>query len=244
MAGMMIFGITKKGGAAKAMFDFEEFSIAISLIGVPTSIYGTVDLAHKVYQKWQMGRNKSVVFGSKASWTIVVPQYQGNYRRIEDTIASELIYAHCTRLGLLCKIQGDKMPISSKENIIVICGPKANSAFRNLYKGYKLELLDGEPSIQDNKWGTKYSSHLEDLSNRSDYAILARSVDPDTKRRCIFCAGIHGLGTIGAAQMLTQHKLSKYIKKDDNYESVVSVQAVDDHFSIGKLEFAIEPRKD
>lgn len=243
MAGMMIFGITMKGGTVKAMFDFEGLNIAITLLGAPTSIYGIIDLACKVYQKWQMKRNKSVVFGSKTSWTIVVPQYQGNYRRIEDTIASELIYNHCTRLGLSCKIQDDKMPISNKENVIIICGPKANAIFKNLYKGHKLELLDGESCIQDNKWGTKYSSHLEDINNRGDYAILARSVDPDTKRRCIFCAGIHGLGTIGAAQMLTQHRLSRYIKKDDNYESVVSVQAADDYFSIGKLEFAIEPRK-
>ena len=165
---------------------------------------------------------------------IIVPQYTGNFRRVEDIIASEKIFNHCNSLGLHCIIQDDSQPIPTDKNLIFICGPKANKATKKMYKDFNIKFKENNDTTVffDALSGCNYEPQININTHNleRDFGILSRSIDQNTNRICIFCAGLHGLGTLGSADLLTGSQLIKYIKKVESFESIISVSAIDEFF--------------
>ena len=242
MVGMMISGIIQKDGGVNV-----DWSLIFSCISLPTSIYGIYELVKKGRGKIKNIKAKSIIWKNNVDWIIIVPKYTGNYRRTEDIIASENIYTNFTKIGLRCEIQDDSMPIQSDKNLIFICGPKANKATEKFYKHFKIDInVKSEPSFFcDTLSGSEYRSKMNMQTNtiENDFAILSRYIEPNTGRIYIFCAGLHGVGTLGSANFLMNYKLTKYIKKHDSFESIISVPVIDEHNSIGPAAFIIPPRK-
>lgn len=223
-----------------------DWGFIFTCLSLPTSIYGIYELVKKGILKSKSANSKSVIWKNKTDWIIIVPQYTGKYRRVEDIIASEKIYTHCNNLGLNCTIQDDSQPIPTDKDLILICGAKANKATQKLYKHFKIDFKDNNNTtiFLDTLSGCNYESKINGKTQtlEKDFAILSRYIDPNTKRICIFCAGLHGLGTIGAANMLTDLQLVKYAKKIESFESIISVTSIDDFFSIGSVDLIIPPR--
>lgn len=225
-----------------------DWGFIFTCLSLPTSVYGIYELVKKCAIQIKNSNSRSIVWQNREEWIIVVPQYHEKYRRVEDIIASEVIYEHCNRLGLHCTIQDDSQPVSNaNKNLILICGPKGNKVTKNLYKNFKIQFnfnFDGATLI-DTLSNTTYIPQFSKnaKSVEKDYAILSRYIDPKTKRVCIFCAGLHGLGTLGSINALIDFELTKYIKHYENFESIVSVSAIDKYFSVGSVDFIIPPRK-
>lgn len=223
-----------------------DWGFIFTCLSLPTSIYGIYELVKKGILKAKDANSKSVIWKNKTDWVIIVPQYTGKYRRVEDIIASEKIYTHCNNLGLHCTIQDDSQPIPSDKDLILICGPKANKITQKLYKDFKIEFKANNNTtiFSDTLSGCNYESQNNGKTKNleKDFAILSRYIDPNTKRICIFCAGLHGLGTLGSASILSGSQLVKYAKKAESFESIISVSAIDNFFSIGSVDFIIPPR--
>lgn len=224
-----------------------NWGFIFTCLSLPTSIYGIFDLIKKGICKIKNLNSKSIVWKNKADWVIILPQYTGKYRRVEDIIASEKIYNHCSNLGLNCTIQDDSQPIPTDKNLILVCGPKANKATKALYKFFKIQFKKDLDTyfFCDTLSECTYKSQTNQTTNsvEKDYAILSRYIEPNTKRVFIFCAGLDGLGTLGSAIKLTDLETTKYIKEHESFESVLLVSAIDEYFSIGSVEFIIPPRK-
>lgn len=224
-----------------------DWGFVFTCLSLPASIYGIYELVKKGIHKSKNLNCKSIVWKNKTDWIIVVPKYTGNYRRVEDIIASEKIYTFCSELGLECVIQDDSQPIPADKNLILICGPKANNATSKLYQHFKIDFVErnGVTNFLDTLSKSNYESQINKNTNNieKDFAVLSRYIDPNTKRIFIFCAGLHGLGTLGAANMLTGYKMAAYIKEYESFESIVSAEALDEYFSIGAVDFVIPPRK-
>lgn len=223
-----------------------DWGFVFTCISLPASIYGIYELIKKGVLKLKNANSRSVIWKNKTDWVIIVPQYTGKYRRVEDIIASEKIYTHCNNLGLSCSIQDDSQPIPTDKNLILICGPKANKATQKLYKDFKINFRTNNNTITffDILSGCNYDSQINKVTQNieKDFAILSRYIDPDSKRIYIFCAGLHGLGTIGSANVLVGSQLVRYVKKTESFESIISVSAMDDFFSIGSVDWIIPPR--
>lgn len=223
-----------------------DWGFVFTCLSLPTSIYGIYELIKKGILKSKNVNCKSVIWKNKTDWVIIVPQYTGNFRRVEDIIASEKIFAHCNSLGLHCIIQDDSLPIPADKNLILICGPKANKATKKLYKDFKINFKESNNTtvFLDSLSGCNYESQINGNTHNleKDFSILSRYIDPNTNRICIFCAGLHGLGTLGSADMLTSLQLTKYAKKTESFESIISVSTIDDFFSIGSVNLIIPPR--
>lgn len=189
---------------------------------------------------------KKVLWKNQKEWVIVVPQYSEKFRRVEDIIASEKIHTYCTQLGLKCDIQDDTQPIPYDKHLILICGPKSNQVTEKLYNHFNIHFKNEFKKFWffDDKGKNIFEPHPNQSSNiKNDYAIVSRYIDANTQRICIFCAGLHGLGTLGAATALINSDLVSQIKKHDSFESVISVSALDRYFTAGTVEFIIPPRK-
>ncbi len=214
---------------------------------VPTSLFGIYELLKKGVIRWKRHKVKSIIWDNSSDWVIVTPQYDEKYRRVEDIIASEKLYEHCNKLGLHCCIQDDSQAIPPDKNLILICGPKANKATRKLYRHFhiNIELTTAPVTIKDDLSGCSYKAEYDPTTHdvTKDYAILSRYIDSDTGRIYVFCMGIHGIGTMGAACVLLDYKLIKYIKSFESFEAVVSVPVINNRFSIGPADFIIPPRK-
>ena len=223
-----------------------DWGFIFTCLSIPTSIYGIYELIKKGVLKSQSSNSKSAIWKNKTDWVIIVPQYTGNYRRVEDIIASEKIYTHCTKLGLQCSIQDDSQPIPADKNLILVCGPKANKATQKLYNEFKIKFKTNNnvtiffDTLSESNYESQINKKTQNIER--DFAILSRHIDPNTKRICIFCAGLHGLGTLGSAEILTGSQLIKYAKKSESFESIISVSAIDNFFSIGNIEIIIPPR--
>lgn len=223
-----------------------DWGFVFTCLSIPTSIYGIYELVKKGIIKFKNSNSKSIIWKNKTDWVIIVPQYTGGYRRVEDIIASEKIYNYCNRLGLQCTIQDDSQPIPTDKNLILVCGPKANKVTQKLYNEFNITFKTN--NNMTNFFDTLSECTYESIINgttqtiEKDFAILSRYIDPNTKRICIFCAGLHGLGTLGSAELLTGSQLVKYAKKSESFESIISVSAIDNFFSIGSVEIIIPPR--
>ena len=224
-----------------------DWSFIFSCVSVPTSIYGIYELIKKGCLKINNLKAKSIIWKNNIDWVIIVPRYKESYRRVEDIVASEKIYMYCKKLGLNCIIQDDAQPIPNDKNLILVCGPKANSATKKLYRFFKVQFETNSDTavFHDTLSNVSYTSQNNEQTGEleKDYGILSRYIDSNSKRIYIFCAGLHGFGTLGAATMLTDYKLAKYIKKYDSFESVILSTPIDQYFSIGPIEFIIPPRK-
>lgn len=222
-----------------------DWGFVFTCLSLPTSIYGIYELINKFRIFIRKSNIKKVLWKNHKDWVIVVPQYSNKYRRVEDTIASEKINTYCKQLGLNCYIQDDIQPISTDKNLIIICGPKSNKVAEKLYKHFKIQFKSNSSSFYffDEMSQNTYEPQDNQSSVKNDYAIISRYFDPNTQRICIFCAGLHGLGTLGAATALINSDLVNQIRKLDNFESIISVSALDRYFTAGTLEFIIPPRK-
>lgn len=235
----MTFGIIQKDGR-KLMQILNIFDI----IGIPATIYATIDLIIKSYKFACRTRAKSIIWGKKKEWVIVVPRYENKYRREEDILASELIQKHCSKYGYSCLIQDDSQTISTDKNLIFICGSKSNKATEQYFNSFhhSIDIAADMSSIVDKSVKSNYTSKYENGILKKDFAILMRYLDPVTDSTYIFCAGIHGLGTLGAAKMLTEYKLIKYLKAHDSFESIIEVTSLKDSRTLGPITFIIPPR--
>lgn len=224
-----------------------DWGFIFTCLSLPTSIYGIYELIKKVIILSKKSKSKSIIWKNRDDWVIVLPQYFGKYRRVEDIIASEKIYTHCNNLGLNCIIQDDSQSIPIEKNLILICGPKSNKVTEKLYKNFKIEFKNksGVFTLFDSLSNCNYKLKINQQAKKieNDYAILSRYIDPNTKRICIFCAGLNGLGTLGSANELISYGLTKYIKEYESFESILSVSAIDKYFSAGMVDFIIPPRK-
>lgn len=235
----MIFGIIQRDGD-KIMQILNFFEI----IGIPATIYTFIDLVIKGYRVICRARAKSIVWGKKKEWVIVLPRYKRKYRREEDILASEQIQKHCLELGFKCLIQDDSQTIPSDKNIIFICGPKSNKAtdrYMNTFQ-HSIDIGADMATVIDKRANITYTSISENGNLKKDVAILIRYIDQVTGTTYIFCAGIHGLGTLGAAKMLTEYRLMRYLKARDSFESVIEVASLDDNRTPGPLTFIVPPR--
>lgn len=223
-----------------------DWGFVFTCLSVPASIYGIYELMKKGIHKSKNANCRSVIWKNKTDWVIIVPQYTGNFRRVEDIIASEKIFNHCNSLGLHCIIQDDSQPIPTDKNLIFICGPKANKATKKMYKDFNIKFKENNDTTVffDALSGCNYEPQININTHNleRDFGILSRSIDQNTNRICIFCAGLHGLGTLGSADLLTGSQLIKYIKKVESFESIISVSAIDEFFSIGSINLIIPPR--
>ena len=216
-------------------------------VGLP-SIYGYVTFVRFLIMQWKRNRSKSIILKNKKDWIVVTPRYEHSFQRKEDMMAAIQIRDWCQSLGVKCTIQDDQEPIPTDKDIFFICGPKANKRVSQYYKGLEFELeKDGDAYvIADKRNEQKFHSKMDvTTEEKLDYAILSRIVDKNIGRYCIFCMGIKGQGTLGAAHMLTTgliNNISKDVKQREVFESVVSVPYIDEYCSIANVLFAVPPR--
>lgn len=221
----------------------------LQAITIPTSIYGFLTFCGKTLSWWKRKRSKSIVLLDKQEWAIIAPRYKDNFQRKEDVLAAIKIRDWCLSLGIKCAIYDDHDPIPQGKDLFFICGPKANQRVAHFYKGFNLQLgkSGDDYVISDKLREMDIPSKMKAKgAAKADCAILSRRIDPNSGRSYIFCMGIHGHGTLGAAHMLTTGLASGIAKNAPharNFESIVLVPYVDDYCSIANLEFVMPPRE-
>lgn len=222
-----------------------DWGFIFTCLSLPTSIYGIYELIKKLQLFIRKSNIKKILWKNLKEWVIVVPQYLNKYRRVEDAIASEKISTYCEQLGLNCSIQDDIRSIPTDRNLIIICGPKSNKVAEQLYNHFKIKFKSdsGDFYFWDELSQNIYMPQKNQSSSKNDYAVISRYFDSNTHRTCIFCAGLHGLGTLGAVTALINADFVNQIRKLDNFESIISVSALDRYFTAGTVEFIIPPRK-
>lgn len=218
------------------------------ILAIPSSIYGYITFIRDLIVRIKKRKSRSIVLKGKTKWVIVAPRYENNFQRKEDIIAANKIRDWCKDLGVDCIIQDDYAAIPSDRNVFFICGPKANKKVTGYYKDFNLELIQQEDEyvISDKSTGQAYHSKMGALEkSKADYAILARTKNRNSDQYLIFCMGIHSLGTLGAAHMLTSSfikNISKNILKDERFESIISIPYIDEFCSIAQVDFIVPPR--
>lgn len=221
------------------------FSIIITIIGLPSSIYGIFEAIHKAVIFYKKKKVRKTIWKNNNGWVLVLPKYDGHFRSIEDIIASETIKHTCEKLNIPYKIQNDTEKIPENMNVILICGPKANKISKQICERYSLPLsiiMQGNrPSIYDSRLNAHYYSPKEKKEEK-DIALVAKHTDPNTDQKYLFCWGLSGIGTIGAAKAVFDYTFAKNIKNSEDFEAVISVPYKDDYNSVGKPYFLLPPR--
>lgn len=109
-------------------------------------------------------------------------------------------------------------------DIVLLCGPARNHVFRNLCPVIKMRYameVDSQESniLRDTLRGGQQLLASRELSQPTsegdfDYGLLASLPNPyNQSRRVVILAGIHGTGTVGAAQFLSTDKGLQEISK-------------------------------
>jgi hypothetical protein len=129
----------------------------------------------------------------------------------EDDAVGAHLSAETERLAFAT----DRLIIDPREewepvrDAIVVCGPASGHIGHKLMEEdprIGMGIQDGPTwYITDKATGTRYSSPMDDADQprRADHAYIARHVDGG--RVTVHIAGLHALGSIGAAHYLTEH---------------------------------------
>jgi hypothetical protein len=104
----------------------------------------------------------------------------------------------------------------NRENLVVVCGPKTSPVTaRALDPDPRLsfdELSDGRWIITDRATGQQFVSPLDnpDEPRAADVAYLGRIPRPDGHGSFLYVAGVHAVGSLGAAEYLADHLAELY----------------------------------
>lgn len=124
------------------------------------------------------------------------------------------------------------------KDLVLLCGPARNHVFRDLNNELQMRYVmeidqDGSNVLKDMQRGGQQmltSRELKQVTNNEnfDYGIIASLPNPkNSMRQLVILAGVHGTGTVGAAQFLTEDKgLLKLVKARRNQKNQVVCELV------------------
>ena len=122
------------------------------------------------------------------------------------------------------------------KDLVLLCGPARNHVFRDLSPELRMRYImldqDGRNVLKDmRRAGTPMptSRELPEPTNDGnfDYGVVASLPNPNNRnRQLVILAGVHGTGTVGAAQFLTADgELPKLVKAREDHIVCEVVQA-------------------
>ena len=206
----------------------EVWGIGLGIIGafgvIPVFVAGITKLgelltnSHLSYV-WRM---------NSLGWAIIKPRYDQRMARIEDVIATQKIRDFFQRKKIRFIDRDDRDPAPDGLNLICICGPKANKVSSELAPQFPLSweiCVDsaGTPFLLDHK--TKANIYAPN-GQPVHFALLAKVSEKTGNRNFIFCWGLGGTATIGAAQMLFDPVLLTAIRKRKPKQDFAAIVAV------------------
>lgn len=203
--------VDSAASAASAAADSAINASTISTIADWASLISLIGLLPLAYAAWvqviMRWRQRYANWLSKRplkSWLIVRPEYAGNMARVEDVLACEHVTNSVRRLGLPVTVQGDKAPLPHETNVVLLCGPKGNAHSQVLNNSGRLPFVfvvdsAGVPTLKEKSAGQNYTSPLDTIKQESDLVLIGQVTEPDKSAK-LFLWGLHGLGTLGAAE--------------------------------------------
>ncbi len=166
-------------------------------------------------------------------WVIIKPQYQGRMARIEDILAAEQFRDTFAKHGIAFTDLDDRKPIPVDHNIIFICGPEANQASAKIARQYPLSIeyrYDAATHLPyffdhvENK--ALYSPSDQDKNEHLDLALVAKLTSRNSSSINVFCWGLHGPGTTGAARWLFEDEFLDQCRKEPPTRDFVALISV------------------
>ncbi len=176
----------------------------------------------RIHQIRHGGPAAEGVFFGTGPVTVAVPLRQLPGRRLpvissEDTRAYEILARLLTDLSLPAErfsIPTDGQWTPPPGDVVAICGPKSSPITAKAIASDPVLSFDrddtGRWAILDRLTGKTYQSPLDDTGTDrwSDVAYVGRLTAND--RPLIIIAGVHALGSVGAADYLTHHLAELY----------------------------------
>ena len=188
---------------------------------------------------------------------IVYPLYAGrggkkaprNMARIEDERAGICIAKSLGKRGPKDPPYGDDERPPSEADLVLVCSPKGNSRSKLFQDKHSARLrYQFVASSEDpDKWvfldTVTHSPHRSPMDLEGEEKIdigLVRRFTEDAPRRRVFCFwGIHGIGTLGAAEFSLQAADLRKIHEDagaEDFEILVEV-----HFASSREVLRVAP---
>lgn len=148
--------------------------------------------------KWEAGKpNPSAVISAEAL---------AAYHRIKEVCADHKLAAQHE------VVPPPGMVRLNRENLIVMGSPRILPLVGQVLESDENLAFDHGAQgwfLRDLRHGEKYRSP-SDEGESSDYAYIGRLPRPDGRGTFLYVAGIHAMGTLGAAQYLTDHLAEIY----------------------------------
>ena len=199
--------------------------------------------------KWISNKNKNnkkIGFWQSSLWNIYLPRYSASHARIEDILSFSKFQDNFLKLKLSNNIIFDDQSFKNGDSIY-ICGSDANKKSKDFSSRHSLVFeikkdIKGVPFIYDRKTNNNLYSPMDSDGNKTDLAIIGHIYDEQSQTRHLFCWGIHGVGTYGAAiYACSQDFIKEFYKfKKKNFIFVVNV-IFDDINSIYNVEKQSNP---
>lgn len=132
-------------------------------------------------------------------------------------------------------------------DVVAICGPKSSPITARALEADPILYFGQDDSgkyvIRDRKSGAVHVSPMDDDGRRGDIAYVGRLPYNDAGDVMLVIAGIHAIGSVGAATWLSEHLPELYGKVGSDRFSMAIRSEYDESAQIISCELAIPPRR-
>jgi transcriptional regulator with XRE-family HTH domain len=170
----------------------------------------------RVAQLKESGPPPERIFVGAEHVRIAVPLRPGEreYVAVEDSSTGQRLASFVQAMQLTAEVE--YIPTSgridlNRDSLLVVCGPKTSphtaAALATDPRLSFATLPDGRWFLADRRTGQSITSPSDDPSESkpADVAYLGRLARPDGNGTFLLIAGVHAVGSLGAAQYLTEH---------------------------------------
>ncbi|TDD74833.1 sigma-70 family RNA polymerase sigma factor [Actinomadura rubrisoli] len=175
----------------------------------------------RVAQLKDVGPPPERAFLGTGKISVAVPERPGGRRLVAraDAAAGQTVLGLANALGLSGDLE--YIPLTgeidlNRDGLVVICGPKSSPVTAETLRGDPVlnfsELTDGRWAITERATSTAHTSPSDDPNDprETDIAYLGRLPRPDGQGSFLYIAGVHAIGSLGAAHYLNGHLAELY----------------------------------